>query len=156
MIQVPGFRITSLDQLNQIQSGCETTISDYAMTSGATSMIPGGVGAVADIPLMMKMFSALRSRYSLDTVNAADIKVYGAQVAVVDALAYKVFSCATVKGVEKFIAKYLAKTLGKSLASWIPGIGTIFAGYTGYQLTKIAGETYSRDCYNLCREILNA
>ena len=105
---------------------------------------------------MFKMFSALRSRYCLDTVNAADVKVYVAQTSIVQGLATKVFQCATIKGVEKFIAQFAAKTLGKSIASFIPGIGTIFAGYTGYKLTKIAGETYSRDCYDLCREILNA
>ena len=156
MVQIPGFRIASLDQLEKIKAGCASTIDNYATTSAATSAIPGGFGVAADIPVMFKMFSALRSRYSLDNVNAADIKVYVAQTSIVEGLAMKVFECATVKGVEKFIAQFAAKTLGKSIASFIPGIGTIFAGYTGYKLTKIAGETYSNDCYTLCREILNA
>lgn len=153
---IEGFRIASLDQLEQIKSGCASTIDNYAMASGAASAVPGLGGLVADIPLMIKMFSALRSRYSLDNVNSADIKVYGVQVTVVNNLVEQIFSCATVNGVKKFLTKFAAKTLGKSIASTIPIIGQTFAAYTGYQLTKIAGETYSDDCYKLCREILNA
>ena len=156
MIHVPGFRITSFDQLEQIKAGCDSTIDNYATTSVAASAIPGGAGAVADIPIMFKMFSALRSRYSLDNVNAADIKVYVAQTSIVEGLATKVFECATIKGVEKFLSQFATKSLVKKIGGVVPIIGGVISGYTGYQITKIAGETYSRDCYDLCREILNA
>ena len=154
---VEGFRIASLDQLEQIKAGCQSTIENYALASGATSAIPNtGAGTLADIAVVYNMFSALRSRYSLDTVNAADIKVYGTQVEVVNILVQKVFECATTAGIKKFLTRFATKTLGKSIASWIPVVGTTIAGYTGYQIMKIAGETYSDDCYKLCREILNA
>ena len=166
MIHVPGFRITSLDQLEQIKAGCDSTIDNYATTSGAASaasgLIPGGnliaaaAGTVVDIAVVYDMLSALRSRYSLDTVNAADIKVYGVQVEIVNALVTKVFGCVTKTGVKKFLSQFATKSLVKKIGGAVPIIGGVISGYTGYQITKIAGETYSRDCYDLCREILNA
>ena len=154
MIHIEGFRIASLDQLNKIRDNCTATISDYALTSGAASAIPvPGLDVAADVGVMLKMFSALRSRYSLDTVNSADFKHYG----ILATVASDVFAYVTKEGILKFLTKYGSKAIAKkTVTKYIPFVGIGIAAYTGYKLTVAMGEQYSTNCYTLCREILNA
>ena len=152
MIHIEGFRISSLDQLNNIKSNCHSSIEDYALGSAATGLVPvPGLDIAADVGLMIKMFSSLRSRYSLDNVNSSDFSHY----VVLTQAADEVFKYVTKEGILKFLTKYGAKALGKKTATkYIPIIGQMIGAYTGFQLTKAMGEQYSNNCYNLCREIL--
>ena len=152
MIQIAGFRISSLDQLNNIKSNCESSIEDYAVGSAVTGLVPiPGLDIAADIGLMIKMFSSLRSRYSLDNVNASDFSHYVA----LSSFANEVFQYVTKEGIITFLTKYGAKAIGKKAATkYIPIIGQGIAAYTGFKLTKAMGHQYSNNCYNLCREIL--
>ena len=154
MVHINGFRIASLDQLNQIKNNCGATIDDYALASAAASAVPvPGLDIAADVGLIYKMFSALRSRYSLDNVNAADFKHYVA----LSGVANEVFAYITKEGIMSFLVKYGAKALGKkTMIKYIPIIGQGVAAYAGYKFSKSIGETYSMNCYTLCREILNA
>ena len=152
MIHIEGFRITSLEQLNDIESGCKSSIEDYALGSAGTGFVPvPGLDIAADAGLLVKMFSSLRSRYSLDTVNSSDFSHY----VVLNKAAKEVFEYVTKEGILKFLTKYGAKAIGKKTAiKYIPIIGQMIGAYTGFQLTKAMGEQYSNNCYNLCREIL--
>ena len=152
MINIPGFRIASLDQLNQIKSDCQSSIEDYAAGSAITGLVPvPGLDIAADVGLMIKMFSSLRSRYSLDNVNSSDFSHYVA----LSGFANEVFAYVTKEGILKFLTKYGAKAIGKkTVTKYIPIIGQGIAAYTGFKLTKAMGEQYSNNCYNLCREIL--
>ena len=152
MINIQGFRIASLDQLNQIKSNCKPSIEDYAAGSAVTGLVPiPGLDVAADVGLMIKMFSSLQSRYSLDNVNSSDFSHYVA----LSGFANEVFAYVTKEGIVKFLTKYGAKLIGKKFAvKYVPIFGQIFAAYTGYKFTKAMGEQYSNNCYNLCREIL--
>ena len=152
MINIQGFRIASLDQLNQIKSNCKPSIEDYAAGSAVTGLVPiPGLDVAADVGLMIKMFSSLQSRYSLDNVNSSDFSHYVA----LSGFANEVFAYVTKEGILKFLTKYGAKAIGKkTVTKYIPIIGQGIAAYTGFKLTKAMGEQYSNNCYNLCREIL--
>lgn len=112
MVNIEGFRIVSLDQLNQIKNNCGATIDDYALASAAASAVPvPGLDIAADVGLIYKMFSALRSRYSLDTVNASGFSHYVA----LSGVASEVFSYVTKEGIKNFLLKYGAKVIAKKL-----------------------------------------
>ena len=152
MIHIEGFRITSLEQLDDIKSGCESSIKEYALGSAVTGLVPvPGLDIAADIGLMIKMFLSLRGRYSLDNVNASDFSHYVA----LSSFANEVFQYVTKEGIITFLTKYGAKAIGKKTATkYIPIIGQAIAAYTGFKLTEAMGIQYSSNCYNLCREIL--
>ena len=152
MIHIEGFRITSFEQLNDIKYSCNSSIEDYALGSAVTGFVPvPGLDIAADIGLLIKMFSSLRSRYSLDKLNSSDFSHY----VVLAQAADEVFKYVTKEGIIKFLTKYGAKAIGKKTATkYIPIIGQMIGAYTGFQLTKAMGEQYSNNCYNLCREIL--
>ena len=130
MIHIAGFRITSFDQLDETKSNCHSTIEDYALGSAATGLVPvPSLDIVADVGLLIKMFSSLRSRYSLDNLNSADFTHY----TVLNQLATEVFSYVTKEGILKFLAKHGVKAVGKKTAmKYIPIIGQGIAAVTDF------------------------
>ena len=153
MIHVEEFKIKSLDELNEIRDKCKPLINTLALIlPESTSPIKGGF----DIPVMSGMFSALRNHYSLDTVNADDFKQY----AELSELVSDIFGCVTEKGVIKFLRKY-SKSFNKymllsSILRWRPVICSDPLEPLLYrkQCIEAMCEQYSKNCYDLCYEIL--
>ena len=110
MSRISGFSITSLSELDAIKNNCKPTIENYALASAATAFVPiPGLDVAADLTMIYNMYSDLRSRYSLNSVNTADLEYYGILTPTIK----KVFDYVTKEGIMSLVKSVAPKFLAK-------------------------------------------
>lgn len=138
----------TLKHLEQKKTACEENLIYYAGLAAANGINPIPFADIAlDFGIVNKMYAKIRSIFNIDQATLTNYNIPRN----LSASLLKSFS---KEGIIILLKKYSGRIANKSFSKYIPFIGPIIAGGTGFAMVKYAGSEYIEECYAIGKIVL--
>ncbi len=132
---------------------CEKTVTYYAALAAANGLNPiPGVDLAVDVGILYKLFQDIRESYGIDSIPKDTLleKVKFAAPA-----ANRIITNATKEGIIFLLKRFAGSLVTKTGTKYIPFVGQAIAASIGFGITKLAGDSYLKDCHDVAKEFFS-